>query len=304
MHVKTQFSIKDLENLSGIKAHTIRIWEKRYNLLEPTRTDTNIRKYDLENLKKLLNVTFLYNQGHKISKIVKLEDWEVKGLILGISEREPEAHAFKAFKTSMFEFDTVLFCRTFEDLLKRKTFRAVFFDVLLPLLTEIGTLWHTGTIDPSHESFISELIKQKITFKAVQELYHDVSREKHVFVLYLPYEEIHEIGLLYCNYEILKAGLRTIYLGNNMPLSSLKHIAKHHSHLTFVTYFTVQPTNSSIHEYIDTLNNEVLESHNFDLWLLGSKTKELNSSHQIPENVKVLGEIEKFIEKIDTLNKS
>ncbi|MFT6126236.1 MAG: DNA-binding transcriptional MerR regulator, partial [Flavobacteriaceae bacterium] len=127
MNVKTQFSIKDLENLSGVKAHTIRIWEKRYNLLEPSRSDTNIRNYDLENLKKLLNVTFLYNAGFKISKIAELSEDNVLKIIQEQSENKKEEHAIKLFKTAMFDFDYQLFSKTYRDLLEYKSFREVFF---------------------------------------------------------------------------------------------------------------------------------------------------------------------------------
>ena len=162
MNVKSQFSIKDLENLSGVKAHTIRIWEKRYNLLTPDRTDTNIRTYDLDNLKRLLNVTFLYKEGYKISKIAKLDDSEIQTLIEDLAIDSQEDFALKAFKTAMFEFDEQLFTETYSKLSTQKSFREIFFDVFIPLLIEIGTLWQTGTIEPCHESFISELLKRKI----------------------------------------------------------------------------------------------------------------------------------------------
>ena len=119
MLVKTQFSIKDLENLSGVKAHTIRIWEKRYNLLEPDRTDTNIRQYDLDNLKKLLNVTFLYNEGFKISKIAALNETEISKVVQEQAETKGEDFALTAFKTAMFDFDHKLFVDTYDKVRRR-----------------------------------------------------------------------------------------------------------------------------------------------------------------------------------------
>ena len=202
MHVKTQFSIKDLENLSGVKAHTIRIWEKRYNLLEPTRTDTNIRKYDMVNLKKLLNVTFLYNEGFKISKIASFKESEILKIVNNQAETRKEDYAITSFKTAMFEFDQNLFTQTYNQLLEEKSFREVFFEVFLPMLNEIGMLWQTGTIDPAHERFISELIKQKIILRIEAQQRKAPANSDFLFVLYLPYQEIHEIGLLYANYEI------------------------------------------------------------------------------------------------------
>ena len=129
MAVATKFSIKDLENLSGIKAHTIRIWEKRYNLLEPERTDTNIREYSVENLKKLLNVAFLYNSGLKISKIAALTNSEIIDEVESYISENKEEHAISVLKTAMFEFNYPLFSSTLYKLEKTKSFRELFFDV-------------------------------------------------------------------------------------------------------------------------------------------------------------------------------
>ena len=129
MNVKTQFSIKDLENLSGVKAHTIRIWEKRYNLLCPDRTDTNIRTYDLENLKKLLNVSFLYHTGFKISKIAELSESEIHRQVLEEGTEQKELLAINTFKTAMLDFDDELFSSTYEELSKKRNFRDIFFNI-------------------------------------------------------------------------------------------------------------------------------------------------------------------------------
>ena len=112
-NVKSNFSIKDLENLSGIKAHTIRIWEKRYNLFQPNRTDTNIRCYDLENLQKLLNVTFLYNNGYKISKISQLGEDNIPKVVKNmVAEQRDNGHVLNSFKMAMMNFDQALFFKT------------------------------------------------------------------------------------------------------------------------------------------------------------------------------------------------
>jgi len=299
MVVKTQFSIKDLENLSGVKAHTIRIWEKRYNLLEPNRSDTNIRNYDLENLKKLLNVTFLYNNGFKISKIAQLDEVDILEIIKEKSESNKEEHAIKLFKTAMFDFDYQLFSATYRDLIEYKSFREVFFDVFLPLLNEVGSLWQTGTIDPSHERFISELIKQKVIIET-EKVQDYKKRVAPVFTLYLPYEEIHEIGILYANYELLKSGFKTIYLGPNIPLNSLKYITRHHNNVTFISYFTVKPDKESVTEYIDRFEIEINDSSNSDLWLLGSKIQNI-----LPPNtsfdIQFILSLKDLIQKIEKL---
>lgn len=287
MFVKTQFSIKDLENLSGVKAHTIRIWEKRYKLLEPDRTDTNIRQYDMSNMKKLLNVAFLYNEGYKISKIASLKPAEIAELIENLGSSSKENYALQSFKTAMFEFDHDLFSETYQQLLRKKSFKDLFYDVFIPLLNEIGVLWQTGTIDPIHERFISELIKQKIIMHIHDVREHRTSHAPPKFALYLPYEEIHEIGLLFANYIILSQGYNTIYLGNNIPLESLKHLLKHYEKITFLSYFTVKPDHESIEEYVDEYKKEIRDLNSYPLWLMGSKVQKVDPK-SLPKEAKII----------------
>ncbi|HMI06614.1 MAG TPA: MerR family transcriptional regulator, partial [Flavobacterium sp.] len=143
-NVKTVFSIKDLENLSGIKAHTIRIWEKRYNVLQPMRTETNIRLYDLASLQKLLNITLLHSHGYKISKISQFPPEKIPQLVREIlSERNTKNHAINAFKIAMLNFDQAHFINTYNTLLSEKSFREIFYEVFIPLMDELGILWQT-----------------------------------------------------------------------------------------------------------------------------------------------------------------
>ena len=159
--VKNSFSIKNLEHLSGIKAHTIRLWEKRYNLFEPERTDTNIRMYNLENLQKLLNVTLLYNNGYKISKIAKQSPDEIKENIHNLTvNKNSDDWYIGLFKLAMINFDQRIFTKTFNELLELYSFNEIFKNVFIPLLNELGVLWQTNSISPSHEHFITSLIKQ------------------------------------------------------------------------------------------------------------------------------------------------
>ncbi|PQB03967.1 MerR family transcriptional regulator [Aureitalea marina] len=297
MLVKTQFSIRDLENLSGVKAHTIRIWEKRYNLLEPERTDTNIRQYDLDNLKKLLNVTFLYNEGYKISKIAALSENDIAVVVQEQAEQKKDDFALTAFKTAMFDFDYKLFADTYSKVLEDRNFREVFFEVFMPLLNEIGMLWQTGTIDPAHERFISELIKQKIIIHTEAEMRQPRKYNESVFVLYLPYEEIHEIGLLYANYELLKGGFTSVYLGSNIPITSLKHLLKHYENIIFFSYFTVKPDEESVMDYIKRFDKLICQKKTYPLWLMGAKVYELADS-VLPENVKTFSDLSQLSENL------
>lgn len=296
-NIKTTFSIKDLENLSGIKAHTIRIWEKRYNVLEPMRTDTNIRLYDLNSLQKLLNITLLHDYGYKISKISKLDPEKINLLIREIiSEKSAKNHAISSFKLAMMNFDQALFFSTYNDLLSEKTFREVFYEVFIPLITEIGFLWQAETITPAHEHFISYLIKQKILINTEKVQILEPTKSNRVFVLYLPENEIHELGLMYLNYEILLNGYKTIYLGESVPIENLLDVKKYFDTITFVCYATVEPTKSEVNLYINELSSKVIDATT-SLWLIGRATENINTK-SLNSKIQVFQSIDSLVQSL------
>ncbi len=273
-NVKSRFSIKDLENLSGIKAHTIRIWEKRYDLFKPNRTETNIRYYSLESLQKLLNISYLNSNGYKISKISKLEKQDIPRLVKEIAiSKDLNNHAINAFKVSMLDFDQSLFYSTFEELIKTSTFRDVFYDVFVPFLDEIGLLWQTNTITPAHEHFIVELLKQKILIHTEKAIGNSkvINKEK-TYVLFLPDNEIHELGLLFTNYELASKGFHSIYLGQSVPIDSLKFLISKYDNVTFISSFTVQPEKDDIDDYMVELTKKVLKDTNNSFIVSGRLT--------------------------------
>ena len=289
-NVKSVFSIKDLENLSGIKAHTIRIWEKRYNILEPMRTDTNIRLYDLPSLQKLLNITLLHNHGYKISKISNFPSERIPEIVNEIiTQKSVKSHAISSFKMAMMNFDQQLFFTTYNDLLSEKSFREIFFEVFIPLIHEIGSLWQTDTISAAHEHFISYLIKQKILVNTEKLQTQEPTKTDSVFILYLPSNEIHELGLMYLNYEILSQGYKTIYLGESVPINCIKDVSSHFDKITFVCYMTVEPNVQEVNNYISELKAEFGSSEN-NFWFLGRMIenidpKLLDSQFQSFENI-------------------
>ena len=289
-NVKNVFSIKDLENLSGIKAHTIRIWEKRYNVLQPMRTDTNIRTYDLPSLQKLLNITLLHNYGYKISKIAEYPPEKIPKMVREIvSEKSAKTHAINAFKMAMMNFDQTLFFNTYNSLLSEKSFREVFFDVIMPLMHEIGLLWQTDTISPAHEHFITYLIKQKLLINTEKIQVLEPTKSDKVFVLYLPMNEIHELGLMYLNYEILLNGYKTIFLGESVPTESLKDIKRYFSKIVYVSYVTVQPDKDNINNYVKTIEKEILDE-NSEIWFIGRMTEFIEEQNK-SENISVYSSI-------------
>ncbi len=293
-NVKNIFSIKDLENLSGIKAHTIRIWEKRYNVLEPMRTESNIRYYDLASLQKLLNITLLHNHGYKISKISKYPEETIPSLVREIiSEKSAKHHAINAFKIAMMNFDQTLFFNTYNSLLSEKSFREIFYDVFIPLMNEIGLLWQTDTITPAHEHFITYLIKQKVLINTEKLQNAEPIKTDKVFVLYLPLNEIHELGLMYLNYEIVFHGYKSIYLGESVPMESLKDIKKYFDNIVYVSYLTVEPNKDLVNNYVNKINTEILDETS-ELWLLGRLVEFIDTS-KLSSNTKIHHSISELV---------
>ena len=288
--VKSNFSIKNLEHLSGIKAHTIRIWEKRYNLFEPERTDTNIRLYNLENLQKLLNVTLLYNNGYKISRIASLSQQEINENVHKLTiNKNADDWSIGLFKLAMINFDQRLFTKTFNDLLEQFSFSEIFKNVFVPLMNELGVLWLTNSISPSHEHFITSLVKQKIhaMCEDLQQKY--TRRTDRRFVLFLPDNEIHELGLLYLQYEVLNNGFQCVFLGQSVPIESLSNLIDIGEPITFISYFTIEPAQDKIESYLNTFNSEIIENIDSELWILGYQVQFI--SDEIPDKMRIFSSI-------------
>jgi DNA-binding transcriptional MerR regulator len=297
--VKKTFSIKDLENLSGIKAHTIRIWEKRYNLLNPERTQTNIRMYSLLSLQKLLNITLLYENGLKISKIAQLTNEEIPLKVREIiDEKSIKNNMMNALKLSMINFDQNLFHNTYNQLLVDLSFREIFKDYFVPLLQELGYLWQTNTISTTHEHFITNFVKQKVytNTEKVQRL-EPVDPNK-IFVLFLPENEVHELGILYLNYELNLRGYKSIYLGQSVPIENLEPLLANDNFIEFVTYATVEPSKEKIDKYIQRFKKKILNKKTSRLSILGFQTQYIDLVNK-PEQVGVYRGYKELIEDLN-----
>lgn len=268
--VKNVFSIKDLENLSGVKAHTIRIWEKRFNILQPKRTETNIRYYDLHCLQKLLNITLLHDFGYKISKISTYSEKQIPQLVNEIiTKKTVKHHAISSFKMAMMNFDQGMFIKIYDQILGEKSFGEIFNEIFVPLMNQIGLLWQTDTISAAHEHFLTNLIKQKIVLNTEKVQLKPPTNDDKVFILYLPSNEIHDLGLMFLNYEILSKGYKTIYLGESVPIDSLKDVKEYFDKIVFVSYLTVEPNKDEINNYITSLKKEILNDEKSEIWLTG-----------------------------------
>lgn len=279
-NIKTAFSVKDLENLSGIKAHTIRIWEKRYSIFSPDRNENNIRSYNSEDLLKLLNITFLNNFGYKISKISSMSNDDMNGLVKQIySNKNSASLAISSLKYAMFNFDTTLFHETYNRLAETKTFEEIFYEVFIPLLDEIGVLWQTSTLKPIHEHFISSLIRQKL-YTVIEDAQQKISYDrKKIFVLYLPMHEIHELGLVFVNYLLLNKGYKTLYLGESVPMKDLEDMKTYFEEVTFISYFTVQPEYDDVDKYLKEFEETILQDTLNKLYVLGKQVEHVTKSY-------------------------
>ena len=291
--IKQNFSIKDLENLCGIKAHTIRIWEKRYNLLNPERTNTNIRCYNLENLQKLLNVTYLVNSGYKISRISKLSQTEIDEYVRRIvSANSLKNQSINSFKIAMLNYDQELFLATYEELAQKSDFRQIFYTILMPFLNEVGLLWQSNTISAAHEHFVTGMIKQKILLNIENLQRSKPQRTDKRFILFLPENELNDLGLLFVNYEILLKGYRAISLGPNVPVGNLPNPDNFAEEIVYVSYFTIQPEEDTIHTYLSGLEQSMSGKKNWQFWMLGKQVKFLPDN--LPGHYKRFDSIEEL----------
>lgn len=293
--VKKTFSIKDLENLSGIKAHTIRIWEKRYELLSPERTQTNIRLYSLLSLQKLLNITLLYENGLKISKIAKLDEHEIPLKVREIIDvKTVKNNRLNAFKLAMINFDQNLFYNTYNSLILEHPFRHIFKEYFVPLLQELGYLWQTNTISTTHEHFITNLVKQKVytnTEKVKTDNYRAPNRS---FVLFLPENEIHELGILYLNYELCLRGYKSIYLGQSVPVENLEPLVSSLEEIDFIAYATIEPVKDKVDKYLKTFYKKILIKKEARFSLCGFQTQFVNTD-TLPENINIFKGFEELL---------
>jgi len=296
-NIKTSFSIKDLENLSGIKAHTIRIWEKRYELFEPSRTETNIRYYSLKSLQKLLNVSFLNKNGLKVSKIASLDDNDIPILVNSIAKKENSSDSYtNIMKVAMLNFDQKLFDKAFLELSNQYRLDEIFNTVFIPLLDTIGLLWQTNTITPAHEHFIVELIKQKLIIATNENDKNSLpTKTEKVYALFLPENEMHELGLLYINYILSLKNYHKIYLGQSVPSTSLKHLCETYENITFISVFTIKIDENILKNHISTFSEELFDNNKNKL-LISSRFSDViqnNTNHpriQIYKNTKELVE--------------
>jgi DNA-binding transcriptional MerR regulator len=224
-----RYSISDLEKLTGIKAHTIRIWEKRYGIILPERTGTNIRFYNVNDLQRLLNITFLNKHGFKISLISGMSDSEVQSQVARICELPGSEDGYISdLLIAVSDLDEDRFEKMLNGSLLKLGFEQSFLQVVFPFLEKINLLWQIGKINACQERFVNNLIRHKLVVAIDGMVGHNQSTDKH-FLLYLPSGQYDEINLLYANYLLHKVGHQVIYLGPSIPLEHLRSLSNHQS---------------------------------------------------------------------------
>ncbi|MES2761665.1 MAG: MerR family transcriptional regulator [Bacteroidota bacterium] len=295
----TQYAIKDLERLSGIKAHTLRIWEQRYGILKPERTDTNIRYYTSDDLKHILNVSLLNSNGFKISKIAKLPSDEIIRQAQSIfNNYSKESDQIDNLMLCMMDLNEAKFEKIISNNIIRFGFENTLEKIVFPFMRQIGNMWQLGIVNPAQEHFISNLARQKIIV-ATDGLFPEPQTNPKTFVLYLPENELHELGLLYCNFLIKAKGHNCLYIGQSTPLLDLFSVTDVVQPDVIVTIFTNSFENTTVQQY---LNNLAFSFPTSTLMVSGRVFFDSNEPIELPKNVILFESHEQFKNMLHSVN--
>jgi DNA-binding transcriptional MerR regulator len=284
------YNINDLEKLTGIKAHTIRIWEKRYNLLEPERTESNIRYYTANDLKRLLNISILNKNGLKISRIAELKPDEISEKVIELTTRSGDVEdQVQALIMAMFHLNLPRFEKLLTVLYINRGFENAYTDIISPFLTKVGFLWQTGTISPVQEHFAASIIKRKMSV-AIDGLLASYNEKSKNYILFLPEGEQHEISLLFAYYLLKKNNQNVTYLGASVPFTGIDEINTFHKSEFLVTSFTSAYSLNRVKDYIELVSNRFA---NQTIIVYGPQMELYNNT--LPNNVKKVSSIKEFI---------
>lgn len=282
--------------MSGIKAHTLRVWEQRYGIIEPKRTKTNIRYYQDEDLKKLLNIALLNKNGIKISKIAKMSNAEIMLKVAAISEINFEFDTqLDALTISMIEMDEYKFDRIITMNLQKMGFERTMLEIILPFLDKLSLLWLTGSINPVQENFISYLIRQKV-ISAIDNEPFALGEDVKKFMLYLPEGESQELSLLFLQYLLKTRRNQVIYLGKDISINDLRDAFLIHQPDYLYTIITETFMGDSVQKYITELMN-TFESCD----ILVSGYQVITNNIKSDQNVTVLKSLDQTIQYIDQI---
>lgn len=283
------YSINDLENFSGIKAHTIRIWEKRYGVVTPGRTETNIRYYSNDDLKKILNIKLLNQHGYKISDISSMSDRELSAKVDSIALVNSDSRE-EMLLSSIIEMSEPLFNKAFANVVIELGLEAAIVSVIFPFFRRIGIIWQSGSINPAQEHFFSNLIRGKI-ISATDQISVLPALDAPTAILFLPEGELHEIGLLFYNYALRKRGYKTIYLGQSVPYESLNRIYR----ITPPSIVITSITNPALPESFHSIcSNVCRQAGHACVYFTGPLPYELG--HSLPSNARFTNDLRELLE--------
>jgi len=246
------YSIRDLEKLTGIKAHTIRIWEQRYRLVSPARTETNIRYYTDDNLRHLFNIALLNRYGYKISKLAKMQPEEVAAKVADIAESNNSPNTqVEALTLAMIDFDEAAFDRIFGTYSWENGFEQTVLQLIYPFLDRLGVLWMAHSVSHAHEKFITNLIRRKL-FVAIDKESITTADQGAKFLLYLPDGEGQELTLLFMHFLLKSRHHKVVYLGNGITLDDLRDACQSFKPEYIFTILHTPLARQSIQTYVDT----------------------------------------------------
>ena len=273
------FTIKDLENLTGIKAHTIRIWEQRYSFLKPQRTETNIRYYSSNELKTILNIALLNKYGYKISHIDKMGETEMSEKIISLASSEAQQErVLNNLIQAMINLDIDAFEEIIDNYISRKSIDNAIVQIIFPFLERVGLLWLTNHINPAQEHLVTNIIRQKLIV-GIEKI--RISRTVNkVILLFLPEGEHHEIGLLFMQYLLKNKGITTLYMGAAVPLKDVVFVVKLKKPSFVYTHLTSVAHNFNFEKF---LNNYHAQLPSTKLIVSGKLTQTYKKT--IPANI-------------------
>lgn len=288
------YSIKDLEKISGVKAHTLRAWELRYGILEPKRTSTNIRYYTELDLRLLLNVATLNNNGYRISKIAKMSDQEIHHAVVELTDNGSEnQNQVNALLLAMIEVDERRFEQVITTNILRLGFEPTVNEIVYPFFEKIGILWQTGSVTPAQEHFISNLVRQKLIV-AIDGQPNQKRDGCQTWMLFTPEGEHHEIGLLFASYVLRSRGHEVIYLGANLPMEDMASIIKVKQPDMLLTVLTTQVFNYTVKEYFEELKGAYP-----DLPVVAGGQAVKENVEELPHGVTFYPNVQSLIDRLD-----
>lgn len=290
------FTIKDIEAVTGIKGPTLRMWEQRYGIINPKRSETNIRYYDDSDLKQLLNISVLNNHGFKISEIAKMSEEEIAQNVIRLSSFSSEhSNQIKALISAMLGFNEAEFHKLLSAAIMQHGLEYTLLKIVFPFLNEVGILWQVGSIQPSHEHFVTNLVKQKL-FVAIDGMIGRSAAGSKRFLLFLPENEKHSLGLLFANYLIRSRGHEVVYLGQEVPLKDLKFAFSEHQPDFILTLMTSSQPDLDKQGFVDFLSRNWPASQ---ILLTGSQF--LMCDLELRKNITLIKNLDGFINLLDNI---